>query len=76
MPKFNQSLLDSFSLFNSLLVVTLLYDSLNLVINEFSLEFLGGHGSGERKSRALQELDCVARTMHQWAVFWVSSFAR
>jgi len=30
------------------------------------------HGSGERKSIALQQLDCVARTMHQCAVFWVS----
>jgi len=34
------------------------------------------HGSGERKSIALQQLDCVARTMHQCAVFWVSCFAR
>jgi len=28
------------------------------------------------KSRTLQKLDCVARTMHQCAVFWVSYFAR
>jgi len=34
-----------------------------------------GHGSGESKSIALQQLDCVARTMHN-AVFWVSYFAR
>jgi len=37
---------------------------------------VGGHGSEERKSRALQQLDCVAPTMHQCAVFWVSSSAR
>ena len=35
-----------------------------------------GQGSGERKLTALQQLDCVARTMHQCAVFWVSYFAR
>jgi len=35
-----------------------------------------GHGSEERKSIALQQLDCVARTMHQCVVFWVSYFAR
>jgi len=35
-----------------------------------------GHGSGERKSIALQQLDCVARTKHRCAVFWVSCFAR
>ena len=28
------------------------------------LHSAGRHGSGERKSRALQQLDCVARTMH------------
>ena len=32
----------------------LLYDSVNLVINAFSLGLLGGHSSGERKLRALQ----------------------
>jgi len=30
----------------------------------------------QRKSKALQQLDCVEHTMHQYAVFWVSSFAR
>ena len=34
------------------------------------------HGSRETKSRALQQLDCVARIMHQSAVFSVSYFAR
>ena len=36
----------------------------------------GWHGSRERKSTALQQLDCVACTKHQCAVFWVSSCAR
>jgi len=68
LPKFNSSLLDFFSLFDSGLVLTLLYDSLNLVINAWGC---WGRGSGERKSRALQQLDCVACTMHvhQCAVF-------
>ena len=49
----------------------LLYDSLNRVINAFSSGLLGGHGSGEKKSREPQQLDCVACTMrvHQCAVF-------
>ena len=34
---------------------------------------IGGHGTGERKSTALQQLDCFARTKHRCAVFWVSS---
>jgi len=41
LPEFNQSLLDFFNLFNSRLILTLLYDSLNLVINAFSLGLLG-----------------------------------
>jgi len=75
LPEFNQSLFDFFNLFDSRLILTLLYDSLNLVINAFSSGLLG-HGSKERKSTALQQLDCVARTKHQCAVFWVSSFTR
>ena len=39
--EFNQSLLDFFNLFDSRLILTLLYDSLNLVINAFSLRLLG-----------------------------------
>jgi len=61
---------------NSQLILMLLYDSLSLVINAFSHGDCWGRGSGERKSRALQQLDCVARTKHQCAVFWVSCFAR
>jgi len=68
LPKFNQ-LLDFFNLFDSRLIVTLLYDSLSLVINAFSYREYWGHDSGERKSIALQQLDCVARTVHQCAVF-------
>ena len=77
LPEFNQ-LLDFFNLFDSRLILTLLYDSdsLSLVIDAFSYREYWGHGSGERKSTALQQLDCVAHTVHQCAVFWVSYFAR
>jgi len=75
LPEFNQ-LLDFFNLFDSRLILRMLYDSLNHVINAFSPQGCWGHGSGERKSTALQELDCVARTVHQCAVFWISYFAR
>jgi len=74
--EFNQLLLHFFNLLDSQLIFTLLYDSLNLVINVFSYGSFGGHGSGERKSRALQQLDCIACTKYQCAVFWVFSFAR
>jgi len=40
LPEFNQSLLDFFNLFDSRLVLTLLYDSLNLVINAVSSRLL------------------------------------
>ena len=71
LPEFNQLLLDFFYLFDSRLILTLLYDCLNLVINPFSSGCWGGRGSGERKSRAPQQLDCVVYTMHvhQCAVF-------
>jgi len=42
LPEFNQSLLDFFNLFDLRLILTLLHDSLNLVINAFSLGLLGG----------------------------------
>ena len=45
LPEFNQQL-DSFNLFNSQLILMLLYDSLNLVINAFISGLLGGHGLG------------------------------
>jgi len=41
LPEFNQSLLDFFSLFDSQLILTMLYDSLNLIISAFSLGLLG-----------------------------------
>ena len=50
---------------NSRLILTLLYDSLNLVINAFSLG-LPGRGSGERKSRALQQLCCTHNAPVRW----------
>jgi len=75
LPEFNQ-LLDFFNVFVSRLILTLLYDSLSSVINAFSYRDCWGHGSGERKWIALQQLDCVACTMHHCAVFWVSYFAR
>jgi len=42
LPQCNQSLLDFFKLSDSRLTLTLLYDSLNLVINAFSSAMLGG----------------------------------
>jgi len=54
LPEFNQSLLDFFNLFDSQLILKLLHDSLNLVINAFSLGLLWGmlqeKGSRERCS--------------------------
>ena len=41
LPEFNQSLLDFFNRFYSRLVLTMLYDSLSLVINAFSSGLLG-----------------------------------
>jgi len=42
LPEFNQLLLDFSSLSDSRLILTLLYDSLNLAINAFSLGLLAG----------------------------------
>jgi len=41
LPEFNQSLLDFFNLFDSRLILMLLYDSLNLIINALSSGLLG-----------------------------------
>jgi len=65
LPEFNQ-LLDFFNLFDSPLICTLLYDSLNLVINAFSSGLLG---VWFRRNE-------VESTIHQCAVFWVSNFSR
>jgi len=75
LPEFNQ-LLTFFNLLDSRLILMLLYDSLSLVINAFSPQDCWWYSSGERKSIAVQELNCVASTMFQCAVFWVSYFAR
>ena len=54
LPEINQSLLDFFNVADSRLILTLLYDSLNLVINAFSSGLSGGmvheKGSRERSS--------------------------
>jgi len=42
LPELNQLLLDFFNIFDSRLILTLPYDSLNLVINAFSSGLLGG----------------------------------
>jgi len=42
LSEFNQSLFDFFNIFDSRLIFTLLYDSLNRVINAFRLGLLGG----------------------------------
>jgi len=42
LPEFNQSLVDFFNLFDSRLILTVLYDFLNLVTNAFSLELWWG----------------------------------
>jgi len=42
LPEFNQSLLDFFNLFDSRLILTLLFDSLNVVTNAFSWGCWGG----------------------------------
>jgi len=55
---------------------TMLCDSLNHAINAFGPQGCWGHGSAERKWTALQELDCVACTVHRCTVFWVSYFTR
>jgi len=41
LPEFNQSLLDFFNLFDSRLILMLLYNSLSLVINAFCSGLLG-----------------------------------
>jgi len=48
LPQFNQLLIDLLNLFDSQLVLTLLYDSLNLVINAFISGLLGGMAQDKR----------------------------
>jgi len=54
---------------DSYLRLSLLYDFLNLVINAFSSGLLGAWLRKKEVESILQQLDCVARTMHQCAVF-------
>jgi len=49
LPEFNQLLLVFCNLFDSQLILTLLYDSLNLAINAFSFVLLGGMVSLQEK---------------------------
>jgi len=63
LPQFNQSLLDFFNLFYSRLILTLLYDSLHLVISAFSCWLL----RKEVKSTAAVGLCC----MHNAPVHYV-----
>jgi len=60
LPEFNQ-LLHFFNLFDSRLILTLLHDSLNLVINALSYRDCRERGSGERKvdSAAAVGLCCM-----------------
>ena len=60
LPEFNQSLLDLFSLFDSRLILTLLCDSLNLVINALSSGLFGDMVRGkEVESAAAVGLCCT-----------------
>ena len=55
-PEFNQSLHDFVNHFDTRLILTLLYDSLNLVINAFISGLLGRM---VQELRALQQLDVL-----------------
>jgi len=71
LPEFNQSLPDFFSLFASQLILTLLHESLNLVIIVFSLGLLGAwFKRKEFESSAAVGLFC----MHKAPVLLVSGF--
>jgi len=59
LPEFNQSLLDFFNLFDSRLTLTLLYDSLNLVINAFRSGLFGGMAEKKKGSAAAVGLCCT-----------------
>jgi len=70
LPEFNQLLLDFFSLFDSQLTLTLLYDSLNLVIFVFSSGLLGAwFRRKEVESAAEVGLCCTQMHVLQCAAF-------
>jgi len=50
---FNHSLIHVFHLADSKLILTLLYDSLNVLVSGVQLWTVEGHSSGERKMRIL-----------------------
>jgi len=58
LPEFNQLLLGGLSLFDSRLLITLLYDSLNLVINAFSSGLLGAWFRRKEVERAATVVLC------------------
>jgi len=63
LPELNQLLLDFFSLFDSRLIFRLLYDSLRLVINAFTLGLLGAwFRRKEVDSAAAVRLCCTHKT--------------
>jgi len=63
LSEFNQSLLDFFNLFDSWLILTLLYDSLNHVIDAFRLGFWGAWFTRkEVKSAATVGFCCTHKT--------------
>ena len=66
LPEFKQSLLDFFSLFDSRLI--LLYDSLNLVTNAFSLGLLGGMVQEKGSGQCRSSWTCTMH-MNQYIVF-------
>ena len=81
--EFNQSLLDFFSLFDSRLILMLLYDSLNRVINAFSSGLLGGmvqekRSQESRSSWTVLHAQCMCtnvlsswkRKCHLWCVWY------
>jgi len=83
LTEFNQSLLDFFSLSDSQLILTLLYDSLNRVINAFSLGLLGGmvqekRSQESRSSWTVLHTQCMRtnalsswkRKCHLWCVWY------
>ena len=77
LPEFNQSLLDFFnldffSLFDSRLIVTLLSDSLNLVINVFSCGLLGG-GVAWFRRKAVESAAAVGHELHAQSTSVLSS---
>jgi len=75
LPEFSQLLFDFFNILTHDSYISAAVRLPKYCNKCVQLEAFGVHGSGE-KSRALQQLDCVALTKHQCAVFWICSLAR